>query len=132
MSNNKGKPRANTAERFSLIQVHFARIARKLQAEGEAAKSFDHGTNRGTIREAFIREFLSHNTSPLTGIGTGEIIHADSKPNERRNQIDVVIHSNRYPKVSLATGTDLFFAETVSSLSLLQNSKSGMTLEWQR
>ena len=100
---------------LSLIQAHFARIARRLEAEGEAARSFGQGTNRGQIREAFIREFLSHNTSPLTGIGTGEIIHAGSKPGDRRNQIDVVIHNNRYPKISLAAGVDLFFGETVSS-----------------
>ena len=51
----------------------------------------------------------------MTGIGTGEIIHAGSKPGDRRNQIDVVIHNNRYPKISLAAGIDLFFGETVSS-----------------
>ena len=38
----------------------------------------------------------------MTGIGTGEIIHAGSKPEDSRNQIDVVIHNNRYPKISLA------------------------------
>lgn len=106
---------SNMENELSLIQAHFARIARRLEAEGEAARSFDQGTNRGQIREAFIREFLSHNTSPLTGIGTGEIIHAGSKPGDRRNQIDVVIHNNRYPKISLAAGVDLFFGETVSS-----------------
>ena len=107
---------SNATEReFSLVQAHFARIARRLLAEGDAARSFDHGTNRGQIREAFIREFLSYNTSPFTGIGTGEIIHAGSKPDDRRNQIDIVIHNNRYPKISLAAGIDLFFAETVSS-----------------
>lgn len=104
-----------TKDGLSLIQAHFARIAKRLQAEGAAARSFDHGTNRGQIREAFIREFLRHNTSPLTGIGTGEIVHADSKSEDQRNQVDVVIHNNRYPKISLAAGIDLFFAETVSS-----------------
>lgn len=102
-------------ENVSLIQVHFARVADRLKAEGNAAKLFDHGTNRGQIREAFIREFLACNTSPLTGIGTGEIIHSGSKSEDRRNQIDVIIHNNRYPKISLAAGIDLFFAETVSS-----------------
>ena len=98
-----------------LLQAHFSRVAKRLDAEGEAAKSFDHGTNRGQIREAFIRELLSHNTSPLIGIGTGEIIHAGSNANQTRRQLDVVIHNNRYPKISLATGIDLFFIETVSS-----------------
>ena len=98
-----------------LLQEHFERIGRRLAAEGEAAISFDQGTNRGQIREAFIRELLSHNTSPLTGIGTGEIIHPGSRTDQRRRQLDVVIHNNRYPKISMATGIDLFFIETVSS-----------------
>lgn len=104
-----------TDNQRSLIQVHFERVAQRLKAEGAAAQSFDHGTNKGQIREAFVREFLSNSTSPLTGIGTGEIIHAGSCQDEGRNQIDVVVHSNRYPRISLATGTDLFFGETVSS-----------------
>lgn len=111
-----------TENGLSMVQIHFARVTRRLQAEGEAARSFDHGTNRGQIREAFIREFLRHNTSPFTGIGTGEIVHADLKPGDRRNQVDVVIHNNRYPKISLAAGIDLFFAETVSSFIEVKSS----------
>lgn len=115
MNENTKRHSDTISYNLTLVQEHFARIARRLKAEGNAARSFDHGTNRGQIREAFIREFLLHNTSPLTGIGTGEIIHADSRPEERRAQIDVVVHSNRYPKISLTAGIDLFFAETVSS-----------------
>ncbi|MCY3985528.1 MAG: hypothetical protein OXF23_00565, partial [Candidatus Dadabacteria bacterium] len=100
--------------RLPMLQAHFARIAERLEAEGRSAKSFDHSTNRGLVREAFIREFLSQNTSPLTGIGTGEIIHSGSAAGDPRRQLDVVIHNNRYPKISLATGIDLFLIETVS------------------
>lgn len=109
-------PRDNAASyELPILQAHFQRIAKRLAAEGEAARSFDQGTNRGQIREAFIRELLSHNTSPLTGIGTGEIIHPNSTVGLPKRQIDVVVHNNRYPKISLATGIDLFFIETVSS-----------------
>ena len=52
-----------------LLQEHFTRVAMRLKAEGEAAKSFDQGTNRGQIREIFIRELLSQNTSPLMALG---------------------------------------------------------------
>ena len=99
----------------TLLASHFERIQRRLQAEGEAARSFQHGLNRGQIREAFIREFLAQNISDYWGIGTGEIIHADGSPEEARNQIDVVVHNKKFPKLSLATGIDLFFIETVSS-----------------
>ena len=115
MNDNIDKGSRHSETQLSLIQAHFKRIARRLEAEGAAARSFDHGTNRGQIREAFIREFLSQNTSPMTGIGTGEIIHAGTNASDQRNQIDVVIHNNRYPKISLATGVDLFLGETVSS-----------------
>ena len=100
---------------MTLLQSHFERVQRRLQAEGDAAKSFNHGLNRGQIREAFIREFLALNISDFWGIGTGEIIHRDASPDEDRHQIDVVVHNRKYPKLSLATGIDLFFIESVSS-----------------
>ena len=100
---------------MTLLASHFERIQRRLQAEADAARSFQHGLNRGQIREAFIREFLAQNISDIWGVGTGEIIHKDSSPEEARNQIDVVVHNKKYPKLSLATGIDLFFIETVSS-----------------
>ena len=99
----------------SQLQLYFDRLTQRLTAEGAEARSFDHGTNRGHLREAFIRELLSHNTSPMTGVGTGEILHPGCSLDEQRHQIDVVIHSNRFPKLSLAVGIDLFFGETVSS-----------------
>ena len=101
---------------ISFLASHFEHIQRRLQAEGIAAKSFGHGLNRGLIRESFIREFLEQNISDIWGIGTGEIIHQESAVEEGRNQIDVVIHNRRYPKLSLATGIDLFFVESVSSV----------------
>lgn len=101
--------------RTTLIRAHFDRIRRRLEAEGAAAKSFHHGLNRGQIREAFIREFLKDNTSEMCGIGTGEIISSTTPTDAPRNQIDIVLHNNRYPKVSISAGIDLFFGDTVSS-----------------
>ena len=48
-------------------------------------------------------------------MGTGEIFSRESRDREARNQVDVVIHNKRYPKLPLAAGIDLFFVETVSS-----------------
>ena len=100
---------------MTLLKSHFERIQRRLQAEGEAARSYKHALNRGQVREAFIREFLEQSISDFWGIGTGEIIHKDALPDEDRPQIDVVIHNKKYPKLSLSTGIDIFFVETVSS-----------------
>ena len=99
----------------TLFSSHFERIHRRLEAEGKAAQSFHHGLNRGLIREAFIREFLSENISEFWGVGTGEIFSQEFRDREARNQVDVVIHNKRYPKLPLAAGIDLFFVETVSS-----------------
>ena len=100
---------------MSLISAHFQRIAARLKAEGDAARSLHHGTNQDLIREAFIREFLIENTSDLWGVGSGEIIHAGTRPEGKRNQIDVVVHNRMHPKISVASGIDLFLVETVSS-----------------
>ena len=102
-------------EFMTLFRSHFGRIQRRLEAEGKAAKSLYHGLSRGLIREAFVREFLSDNLSEFWGVGTGEIFHAEAKDGEPRNQIDVVIHNKRYPKLPLSADIDLFFIETVSS-----------------
>ena len=103
-------------ESITLFRSHFERIQRRLEAEGKAAQSFHHGLNRGLIREAFIREFLSENISEFWGVGTGEIFHCEAQEEDTRNQIDVVIHNKRYPKLPLSGGIDLFFIETVSSV----------------
>ena len=99
----------------SLFSSHFDRIRLRLQAEGKAARSFHHGLNRGLIREAFVKEFLSENISGFWGVGSGEIFHGESSEEEVRNQIDVVIHNKRYPKLPLSSGIDLFLIETVSA-----------------
>ena len=106
----------------TVLAAYFDRVRRRLQAEGDAARSFQHALNRGQIREAFVREFLAQNISDFWGIGTGEIIHSDSSPDEPRRQIDVVVHSRKYPRLSLATGIDLFFVETVSSFIEIKSS----------
>ncbi|MXY43453.1 MAG: hypothetical protein F4Y50_05250 [Dehalococcoidia bacterium] len=106
----------------TVLAAYFDRVQRRLQSEGDAARSFQHGLNRGQIREAFVREFLAQNISDFWGIGTGEIIHSDSSPDERRRQIDVVVHNRKYPRLSLATGIDLFFIETVSSFIEIKSS----------
>ena len=99
---------------MTLLQYYFDRIQRRLLAEGEAANAFHHSLNRGQIREAFVREFLVQNISDSWGVGTGEIIDKTSTRSGKRPQIDVVLHNKTYPKLSLSTGIDLFFVETVS------------------
>ena len=95
---------------MNYLQGHFERIEKRLTAEGELARSFDHSLHKGHIREAFVREFLGETISELWGVGTGEVL-GSTEASSRRRQIDVVIHNRRYPKISLSAGTDLFFLE---------------------
>ena len=115
-------PQLEDAGPQTLFQSHFERIRRRLEAEGNAARSFHHGMNRGLIREAFIREFLTENISGFWGVGTGEIFHGEASEEEARNQIDVVIHNKRYPKLPLSAGIDLFLVETVSATIEIKSS----------
>ena len=113
---------------MNIVTSYFERIGRRLKAEGDAARSFQHGLNRGQIREAFIREFLAQNLSEFWDIGTGEIIHRDASPEDIRPQIDVVVHNKKFPKLSLAAGIDLFFIETVSAFIEIKSRLTKETL----
>lgn len=100
----------------TLFDEHFEKIAARLTAESDIAKSFSHNTNKGNIREAFVKEFLTGHLPDFCGVGSGEIIHHQTEANEKRNQLDVILHSSRYPKLPGAAGVDLYFVETVSSV----------------
>jgi len=99
----------------SIFFDHFEVVRRRLTAEGRIADSFQNGTNRGDIREAFVRELLNDCTPQFCSVGSGEIIHRNMSAAERRNQIDVVLYNNRFPKLSGFRGVSIFFVETVSS-----------------
>ena len=101
---------------MALLNDHFRRIQKILTEEGCAASSFSHAVNKGLIREAFVRRFLSKNMPANWGIGTGEIIHQDAVTKEDRPQIDAVIHDKNHPKLTLSGEIDLFFIETVSTI----------------
>ena len=98
-----------------VFQSHFNAIRKRLTAVGEIANNFHHNTNKGNIRETFVRELLDDNTSQFCSVGSGEIIHRDMVVPEARNQIDVILYNNRFPKLHGANGVDLHFVETVSS-----------------
>ncbi len=72
-----------------------------------------HALHRGTPREAFIREFLVAHLPANVAIGTGEIIDANSQPGERRNQFDIVIHRENFPKLDFGGGVSGFLVESV-------------------
>ncbi|HFZ8842073.1 TPA: DUF6602 domain-containing protein, partial [Salmonella enterica subsp. enterica serovar Virchow] len=72
-----------------------------------------HTLHRGTPREAFIKEFLSGHLSSNVAIGSGEIIDSNSQPRVQRNQYDIVIYKNNYPKLDFGGGVNGFLIESV-------------------
>jgi hypothetical protein len=69
--------------------------------------------HKGTPREAFIRKFLKSHLPENVAIGTGEIIDANSRPREQRNQFDIVIYKKNYPKLDFGGGISGFLIESV-------------------
>ena len=98
-----------------ILEAHFAASRARLVAEGAIANAYNHKGNIGSIREAFVRELLENCTSKFCSVGEGEIIHRDMTVDEKRNQMDVVLYNNRYPKIPGAGGVDMFFVEAVSA-----------------
>jgi len=72
-----------------------------------------HPLHKGTPREAFIKEFLEEHLPSNVSIGTGEIIDANSRPGQTRNQFDIVIYKNNYPRLHFGGGVFGFLIESV-------------------
>lgn len=100
----------------SPLLAHFARVESALLAQSELAAASGHSVNQGTVREAFIRDFLASHVAERLGIGTGEVISATSKDGESRNQLDVIVYNRAYPKLHLGAAVDLYLVESVIAI----------------
>src|SRR5262249_14633438 len=58
-------------------------------------------------------EFLEGHLSQRIAVGTGEIIDSNSKPNEPRPQIDIVLYKRDYPRLHLGGGIHGVLVESV-------------------
>ncbi len=90
-----------------------AAVENQLLATSKIPANTGHNLHKGTPRETFIKQFLQDHLSERVAIGTGEIIDANSKPNEPRNQIDIVIYERDYPRLSFGGGINGFLSESV-------------------
>jgi hypothetical protein len=84
-----------------------------LLATSKVPANSGHSVHKGTPREVFIREFLASHLPESVALGSGEIIDAKSKPNETRNQYDIVIYKRHYPKLDFGGGISGFLVESV-------------------
>lgn len=96
-----------------MLKSHIDAVESSLLAISKIPANAGHTLHKGTPRESFIREFLENHLSKNVAIGSGEIIDANSAPNQRRNQIDIVIYNRNYPKLDFGGGINGFLAESV-------------------
>jgi hypothetical protein len=96
-----------------MLIEHINQVEKTLISRAEIPGNSGHSLHKGTPREFFIKEFLQNHISDKISIGTGEIIDCNSKPNENRNQIDIVLYNNSYPKLDFGGGISGFLAESV-------------------
>jgi len=98
---------------MGLLQSHLDAVESKLLATSLVPANAGHSIHKGTPRETFIREFLEEHLSQNLAIGTGEIIDANSKVGESRNQMDIVLYRKEFPRLSFGGGIYGFLAESV-------------------
>jgi hypothetical protein len=107
-----------------MLRAHFDATEQALLATSRVPANSGHSLHKGTPRETFVRQFLLDHVGTQVGVGTGEVIDANSRPGDARNQIDIVIYKSSYPKLNLGGGVDCFLIEsviaTIEVKSLLQ------------
>jgi hypothetical protein len=83
---------------MGLLEQHMKAIEVQLLATSQIPSNSGHSLHKGTPRESFIGKFLEEHLSESLALGTGEIIDANSAPNQSRNQIDIVVYRRDYPR----------------------------------
>lgn len=96
-----------------MLKTHMNATENHLVSISQIPANAGHTLHRGTPREAFIKEFLSGHLSSNVAIGSGEIIDSNSQPRVQRNQYDIVIYKNNYPKLDFGGGVNGFLIESV-------------------
>src|SRR5712692_83027 len=96
-----------------MLKSHVDAVEGSLLETSKIPANSGHSIHKGTPREAFIRQFLEGHLSERVAVGTGEIIDANSKPKEQRNQIDIVIYKRDYPRLDFGGGINGFLVESV-------------------
>ncbi len=99
-----------------MLKAHFAALESALIQTSLIPANAGHSLHKGTPREAFLKQYLETHLSERVALGSGEIIDAASLPNEKRNQMDIVIYKREYPKLHFGGGINAFLAESVVAI----------------
>jgi hypothetical protein len=112
-----------------VLAAHLDAIEQRLLCSSRVPGNSGHPIHKGTPREAFIREFLLGHLGARAAIGTGEIIDANSRVGERRNQLDIVVYKSEFPKIDLGGGLHAFLSESVIATVEVKSNLTKSTLE---
>ena len=112
-----------------MLKSHMNAIEAVLVATSKVPANSGHPLHKGTPREAFIKEFLENHLPSNVDIGTGEIIDANSEPNQSRNQFDIVIYKRNYPKLDFGGGISGFLIKSVIATIEVKSTLSNSELE---
>lgn len=96
-----------------MLKSHMDSVEQHLLAISMIPANSGHTLHKGTPREAFIKEYLESHLPSNVAIGTGEIIDANSRPGQKRNQYDIVVYKRSYPKLDFGGGISGFLIESV-------------------
>lgn len=96
-----------------MLKAHLDNKENILVSQSKGARITGHPLHKGTPRESFIHEFLKEHLPSTISIGTGEIIDSNSKPGESRNQYDLILYRNDYPKLNIGGNIHAFLIESV-------------------
>jgi hypothetical protein len=107
-----------------MLKSHMEAVEAQLLATSRIPANTGHSLHKGTPREAFIKQYLESHLPSNVAIGSGEIIDANSRPGQLRNQYDIVIYRRSYPKLDFGGGVSGFLVESVIATIEV---KSGLT-----
>lgn len=97
---------------IGMLEAHMNAVENSLLQTAQIPANAGHTLHRGTPRENLIVNFLTSHLSANVAIGSGEVIDHRSKPRDPRNQFDIVIYRNNYPKLDFG-GVNGFLVESV-------------------
>jgi len=96
-----------------MLKSHMDAVENLLLATSRIPANSGHSLHKGTPRESFIKQYLESHLPSNVAIGSGEIIDANSRPGQKRNQYDIVIYRRSYPKLDFGGGVSGFLIESV-------------------
>ena len=105
----------NQCRAADMLAAHMKAKEDELVAISKVPANAGHPLHKGTPREAFIKTFLEEHLPTTVSLGTGEIFDHKSQPKEPRNQFDLVVFKQNYPKLSFGGDISGFLIESVVS-----------------